>query len=364
MKYLVFVISFFVVSDAFSSEEEKDEFAAFLSNCLVVQSWADMPVDPYGRDAVVETVEPVDDSDSDDVEFLYPLAEISIPARPVKKFIPTYIDATHPDCKKTAQMWHNNLVDYCKYGEGVEEVQAILTNCPELVYKMNHNNHSLLYLVVRHAKGDADEEKGEVFSGVSERLKIMGSIISVLRSSSLKLPFKLSSILSTACLHGHTDMALMLLDCGADINYVDADGDSNMYHAVCNEGHSYEMLKMLIAKGIDVKRFDLSSILSKACSSGSKGAALMLLDCGADINYVDADGNSNLHHAVYNNGYSYEMLKMLIEKGIDVNRFLNAINNYGNTPLNVLYSRLNYSQDQTDANALLQGLGARVNLKK
>jgi ankyrin repeat protein len=151
---------------------------------------------------------------------------------------------------------------------------------------------------VRHAKGDADEEKGEVFSGVSERLKIMSSIISLLRSSSLKLPFKLSSILSTACLHGHTDMALMLLDCGADINYVDADGNSNLHHAVCNDGHSNEMLRMLIKKGIDVKRF------------------------------------------------------------------INAINNDDNAPLNMLYCGYKQTDDENETNSLLLSLGAHVNLKK
>jgi hypothetical protein len=103
-----------------------------------------MSVEPLLWDEVVEEVEPDNDSDSDEVEFLYPVADLSIPAPHVNNYIPTYIDATHPDCKKIPRVWHTELVEYCKYGEGVDEVQKILTNCPELVYKLNHNNHSLL----------------------------------------------------------------------------------------------------------------------------------------------------------------------------------------------------------------------------
>ncbi|XP_061144161.1 B-cell lymphoma 3 protein [Syngnathus typhle] len=91
------------------------------------------------------------------------------------------------------------------------------------------------------------------------------------------------SPLHVAVLHGHRDLAAMLLVAGADVNTVDIkSGQSPLILAV--ESNNAEMVRFLIESGCDVNRPSYSSntALHSACARGQADVVRVLLKSGAD----------------------------------------------------------------------------------
>ena len=114
--------------------------------------------------------------------------------------------------------------------------------------------------------------------------------------------------LSTACSRGHTDIALLLLDHGAD---VDVDGEGAAYHLpskaqplffACREGHA-DAVRLCLQRGADANRrcFRGNTALHAACITGNAIIARLLVEYGADVNAVDDYGHTPLDGALGNN---------------------------------------------------------------
>lgn len=77
-----------------------------------------------------------------------------------------------------------------------------------------------------------------------------------------------------------------LLECGADVNELDAEGDSPLFNFIIRGGDShYDTIKILIEHGADVNHIggNCMSVLMVACGCSSERVIRFLLDNGADI---------------------------------------------------------------------------------
>ncbi|KAJ0000018.1 hypothetical protein NQD34_011860 [Periophthalmus magnuspinnatus] len=91
------------------------------------------------------------------------------------------------------------------------------------------------------------------------------------------------SPLHLAVLHGHMDLATMLLHAGADINAMDnKSGQSPLMHAV--ESNNVNMVHFLIENGCDVnsQSYSRNTALHCACGRGQVDTVRLLLKNGAD----------------------------------------------------------------------------------
>jgi len=80
-------------------------------------------------------------------------------------------------------------------------------------------------------------------------------------------------------------------------------------------------------------------------------------ELGADVNAVDADGNSVVHNAAARG--DTEMIRYLVSKGADVKKF----NRAGQTTIDVANGPVQRTQPYPDTIKLLESLGAVNNHK-
>lgn len=119
-----------------------------------------------------------------------------------------------------------------------------------------------------------------------------------------------------AARHGYMDMALYLLDQGANINVKDWKGNSALSLAVW-EG-KIEMAKFLVTKGIDVDARNEHNwnALMQAIHQGHQELVEILIEKGSDVNAVDEEqGATPLILAAH---FCLERIaKLLLENGAD-----------------------------------------------
>ena len=146
------------------------------------------------------------------------------------------------------------------------------------------------------------------------------------------------------------EVAAELFQRGADVHTVSGYDDTPLHLAA--ENNSKKVAADLIQHGADVNAVGGGgdTPLHRAAYNNSKEVAADLLQRGADVNAVDWDGDTPLHHAAYNN--SKEVAAELLQRGADVN----AVGEGGDTPLH----RAAYHNSKEFAADLLQR-GANVN---
>ncbi len=120
-----------------------------------------------------------------------------------------------------------------------------------------------------------------------------------------------------AAFYGHTEIARMLINHGADIFAKKRDGASAITTSNKDIG---QLIKQNLA-------------LIDAARSGDDKAVKDMLDKGACVNIHDADGRTALTEAAWNN--HLETVKLLLEKGADVN----AKKKDGASPLSIATGR-------------------------
>ena len=148
---------------------------------------------------------------------------------------------------------------------------------------------------------------------------------------------KYETALLVACSKGNEDAIDVLSTAGADPNSVDHDGDTCLHKAVfwtCSKG----VLQALVDQGANVHATNgkNETALLVACLKGNEDAISVMLTVGADPNIVDADGDTCLHNAVFQD-CSKEALQALVDQGANVN----ARNGYDQTALSVAFAKRN-----------------------
>ena len=131
-----------------------------------------------------------------------------------------------------------------------------------------------------------------------------------------------------AALHGgHADIALLLLEHGADAKAQDAYNTTPL-HLASENGH-VEVVRVLLEHGADLEARDKGdySSLERASRGGHTKAARVLLEHGADANAQDREKFTPLHIAG-----GGEVARLLLKHGADAN----ALKTDGRTPLHHL----------------------------
>lgn len=129
----------------------------------------------------------------------------------------------------------------------------------------------------------------------------------------------------TYALKNSDDKLIKVLIEKADINKRDEQGYAPLHLALKKEKD--EIFKLLLEKGADVnvpgranKKVGDQTVLYVAVARNDEDLVRDLLKRGADPNKADSDGALPLVDAVMNPRLNIEIIKMLIEKGADVNK--------------------------------------------
>lgn len=99
-----------------------------------------------------------------------------------------------------------------------------------------------------------------------------------------------------ACREGHEEVALMLLEAGADVEAVDSEGSTPLVEAISGERPG--VVKLLLDRGAHVNRPDCHELtpLMHAVRMSDHKIVEMLLFYGADVNAYDLRGRTPLMH--------------------------------------------------------------------
>lgn len=133
--------------------------------------------------------------------------------------------------------------------------------------------------------------------------------------------------LHSACRKGHKDIAVLLLQLGAEVNVVNKFKVTPLI-AACYSGHS-ETCRLLLQQGADLNRKANcgTTALHAACRKGYDELVDILLDHGADINTVGPMGYTALHEASVHN--HERVVSLLLHR----NALVNNRDYFGQSPL-------------------------------
>ena len=151
------------------------------------------------------------------------------------------------------------------------------------------------------------------------------------------------SPLHLAAVYGYTEVAAILLDNRADINYRKAgQGDTALHMAAANK--KVYMVAFLLSRGakVDVPNCDGKTPLMYAAAKGDLESARLLMAAGANPLVTDKGGNTALLLHTASAWLSKEMTRLLSAEG----RAVNLCNGNGSYPiLEVVKSTFSEKQD-------------------
>ena len=131
--------------------------------------------------------------------------------------------------------------------------------------------------------------------------------------------------LITAAFWRRSEIVLLLVEHGADVNAVDSTNRSAMYRAITDWGETgyyddkrYLITQILLNNGADIEIADQwgDTPLMVAVEYGKKDIVALLLDKGADVHARDFIQTTPLHMAVLSG--NKDIVSLLIEKGADI----------------------------------------------
>ncbi|XP_063923969.1 uncharacterized protein LOC135138056 isoform X2 [Zophobas morio] len=199
--------------------------------------------------------------------------------------------------------------------EGVYENAKILLYFRASVNIKDENNNNALHYAIKSGRNNQDIIQLLIDNGIDLNTRNKNG----------------TTALHLACLEGINANVQMLLDSGTLINIMDKDQNNALHYASESMNNNVHVMKLLIEKGIHVNDQNKygTTALQIACLEGVYENAKILLDCGASINIANNANNNALHFASESKKDNRGVIKLLIEKGIDVN----AQNENGKTAL-------------------------------
>jgi ankyrin repeat protein len=213
------------------------------------------------------------------------------------------------------------IIDAIKAGD-LAQVKALVTETPSLVDALAATGESAFLTAVYHRRKD-----------IADLLRARGATMTIFE----------------ACAGGEIEEVQRLVDAGAPLDAMSADGWTPL-HLAAFFGHT-KVAELLLDHGADAAARSINSNgntpLHAALAGNHRLVAGLLLGAGADVNSTDAGGWRPLHLATANN--NLDAMKALIAQGADVA----ASTRQGQTPL-----ALALQGNHREAEALLRRHGA------
>ncbi|API87647.1 ankyrin repeat domain-containing protein [Francisella uliginis] len=125
--------------------------------------------------------------------------------------------------------------------------------------------------------------------------------------------------LALACLGGHSDVVLLLISHGANVNSFDQDGFTPLMYATTSG--NLKTVNVLINSGANVNAISKNileeSVLSNACSKkGNSNIVKALINSGAKVDYLSPEDETALMQAVRIG--DIEIVKALVNSGANL----------------------------------------------
>ena len=167
-----------------------------------------------------------------------------------------------------------------------------------------------------------------------------------------------ASLLSMACRKNSIDMVKLLLANGADVN-IKGRGDYTSLMWAAESAKTTEIMELLITEGADIHSIAqdgvnalIKAIFGVLSDNGSLDAVKLLIEKGMDVNYaIDDEGAPGYNALMFAVRWGkIEVIKYLISVDADVN----AIAGSGDTPLSIAVE-----EEHEDIIKLLKEAGAK-----
>jgi len=220
----------------------------------------------------------------------------------------------------------------------------------------DHAAHGDLRSVQREVEAGADVNSKDEYSGATalHRAAQCGAIdiveFLILKGADVNARTQCGSTpLGFAAAEGHTNIAALLLEKGAELD-PKTTGVTPLYVAV--QFDHADTAHFLVDQGADLQIRDERGRTLLHCAISNTNVAALFISKGIDVNARDNEGNTPLHSAAL---WNYkETVALLISKGAD----MNAKNKEGKTPLDL--AEWNESKD---AASFLREQGAKRNIR-
>jgi len=211
----------------------------------------------------------------------------------VKKIIASGIDI---NCKDTSG--NTPLILAASYGHD-KILELLIAKGTDLYMKNNSSTNALGFATY---KGNTNIVKLLLASGVPPNLRINDQY---------------GTALMLAVIHGHKDLASLLLEKGAEVSAKNQDGTTPLIFAAIN-GH-IKIMQLLFKNGASANCHDIygATPLMFAAIKGHSNVADFLITKGADINATLNTGDTAIMMAAKNGHHA--VVKVLLENGADIN---------------------------------------------
>ena len=178
-----------------------------------------------------------------------------------------------------------------------------------------------------------------------------------LANESVMMKFKVEKsnhALHIASRNGDTQTVQLLVDCGADVNALNEDGQTSLHTAAGRKKDCPELCSILLKHNakIDAVDKDGNQPLHLAWKRGHTRTSRLLLSNGADVNALDKDGLTLLHTVAGGEKDCPELCSILLKHDAKID----AVDKDGNQPLHLACKR-----GHTRTSRLLLSNGADVN---